>query len=101
MAAESGADANPGVLANLMPMILVMTIFYVFVFLPQKRKLKEHQDMVRSLKVGDKVITSGGLVVSIKALGADEKSEFITAEYAPGQEVEIVRDMILRKKTAN
>ncbi|RJP22831.1 MAG: preprotein translocase subunit YajC [Candidatus Abyssobacteria bacterium SURF_5] len=45
----------------LFPLILMFIIFYFLLIRPQSRKQKQHQEMLRNLKKGDKVITSGGL----------------------------------------
>ena len=52
-------------IAQLIPLILIFVIFYFFLIRPQQRKVKEHKVMVEGLKRGDKVITSGGIVLSL------------------------------------
>jgi preprotein translocase subunit YajC len=47
------------------PMILIM---YLMVFKPQQKKQKEHQEMLKKLKVGDQVVTSGGMYGTIAAV---------------------------------
>jgi preprotein translocase subunit YajC len=44
------------------PLILIFIIFYFFLIRPQQKKIKEHKAMVNSLKRGDEIITSGGIV---------------------------------------
>lgn len=63
-----GQSAMP-VWAQLVPMLLVFVIFYMVLIRPQQKKAKEHETVLKTLKPGDKVITSGGLVgviVSVK-----------------------------------
>ena len=60
-------QANP--LANFIPIILIFIIFYFLLIKPQKQKQKEHQDMLKSLKKNDEVVTNGGIhgtIVNIK-----------------------------------
>ncbi|HOK40612.1 MAG TPA: preprotein translocase subunit YajC [bacterium] len=56
---------QPGQAASLIsmlfPLIIVFLIFYLLVFLPQKKQQKQHQEMLNTLKKGDKVITSAGI----------------------------------------
>ena len=53
-------------------MLLVFVIFYVILIRPQQRKQKEHEALLKTLKPGDKVLTSGGLVGTI--VGVKEKT---------------------------
>jgi len=56
-------------LIALLPLILVFIIFYIILFIPQKRRQKKHKNYVNSLKIGDDVLTDSGIfgrVVNIK-----------------------------------
>ena len=66
--AQSGASKNSGLLGMLVPMILMFIIMYVLLIKPQQRKQKEHQEMIKKLKAGDKVVTSGGIHGTIAAV---------------------------------
>ncbi|MBI5555783.1 MAG: preprotein translocase subunit YajC [Elusimicrobia bacterium] len=55
----TGATPNP--LMNLLPIIFIVVIFYVVVWLPQRKQLKERKKMLAEMKKGDAVITSGGM----------------------------------------
>ena len=59
------ADAAPGGVSGLsgmiFPLVLMFVIFYFLLIRPQQKKQKDHQNLLQSLKKGDKVITSGGL----------------------------------------
>ena len=62
-------------ISSLIPLVLIFVIFYFFLIRPQQKKVKEHKKMVESLKRGDKVITSGGIVGSIERIIDDDKVE--------------------------
>ena len=54
---------------TLLPLITVFIIFYVILYIPQRRRQKKHKEYVENLKIGDNVITDSGIygrVVSIK-----------------------------------
>ena len=54
---------------TLLPLITVFVIFYVILYIPQRRRLKKHKEYVENLKIGDNVITDSGIfgrVVNIK-----------------------------------
>lgn len=46
---------------TLLPLLLIIVVFYFFMIRPQMRKQKEMRNFRQSLKVGDKIITSGGV----------------------------------------
>ena len=49
-------------IAQFIPLILIFVIFYFFLIRPQQKRVKDHKAMVESLKRGDEVITSGGII---------------------------------------
>ena len=59
LSAASGQIGNP--LIQLIPFALVLGIFYFVVLLPMRRRQKKVQDFQGSLKVNDRVITTGGI----------------------------------------
>ena len=59
--AANGAQ-QPSLLASLLPLIILFVIFYLLVILPQQRQAKKHKQMVESLKKGDKIVTTGGII---------------------------------------
>tara|TARA_Y100000590_G_scaffold2327_2_gene3027 strand:- start:767 stop:1057 length:291 start_codon:yes stop_codon:yes gene_type:complete len=75
-------------IGQFIPLILIFVIFYFFLIRPQQKKVKEHKLMVNSLKRGDKVITSGGIVGSIERVIDNDKVEVAIAENV---KVEVVR----------
>jgi preprotein translocase subunit YajC len=62
---------GPGILAGLLPFILIFIIFYFLLFLPSQRRQKQQQRMLAELKSGDRVVTAGGLRGTIVALKDD------------------------------
>lgn len=58
------AGAQPGgaqgMIASLLPLILIFVVFYFLLIRPQQKKAKEHKQMLDNLKKGDKVVTAGG-----------------------------------------
>jgi preprotein translocase subunit YajC len=56
---------------QLVPFALVLAIFYFIILLPMKRKQQKVQEFIDNLKVGDRVITTGGLHGQITRLGGD------------------------------
>ena len=77
--------------AQFIPLILIFVIFYFFLIRPQQKKIKEHKNMVATLKRGDEVITSGGIVGKIEKVYDDDKIDLIISDNVT---VKIVRSTI-------
>ena len=75
-------------IGQFIPLILIFVIFYFFLIRPQQKKVKEHKLMVESLKRGDKVITTGGIVGTVERIIDNEKVE---VNISDNVNVEIVR----------
>ncbi len=56
---------NGSAMAQLIPLILLFVIFYFLIIRPQQKAQKAHQEMINSLKKGDKILTNGGLVAEV------------------------------------
>ncbi len=78
-------DAGIG---QFIPLILIFVIFYFFLIRPQQKKVKTHKAMVETLKRGDKVVTSGGIVGTVERVIDNEKVEVNISENV---NVEIIR----------
>jgi preprotein translocase subunit YajC len=57
----TGAPASGGLLQMIVPLGLVIVIFYFLIIRPQNKKQKETQNMLNSMKKGDKIVTIGGI----------------------------------------
>ncbi len=55
----------------IIPFALMFAIFYFLLIRPQQKKQKEHAEMVKTLKKGDRVVTSGGIIGTIHTLQDD------------------------------
>ena len=63
--------------AQFIPLILIFVIFYFFLIRPQQKRVKEHKEMVKNLKRGDEVITSGGLIGTVDRVFEDDRVELV------------------------
>jgi preprotein translocase subunit YajC len=75
---------------GLVPFVLVLGIFYFIILLPMKRKQQKVQEFLDSLKVGDRVVTTGGLYGQVTKVG--EKS--VQLQIADKIRVEVARAAI-------
>jgi preprotein translocase subunit YajC len=77
----------------LIVLTLSFGLLWVLFLLPQKRQMREHQQLVASLNEGDEVILSAGIHGRITELGAEE----LLLEVAPGVELRVARQAVLRR----
>jgi len=78
--------------ASFVPLILIFVIFYFLIIRPQTKKMKEHELMVKNLKLGNKVITSSGIVGVVRQI--HEKENQIELEIAKDVIITILRNSI-------
>lgn len=58
---------------NIFPLVLLFFFFYFLILRPQNKRMREHREMIDSLKKGDRVVTTGGMIGKIlKVQGNDE-----------------------------
>jgi preprotein translocase subunit YajC len=57
-----------GGLAQLLPIVLIIVIFYVLLIRPQQKRQRQLQETIASLKTGDRIITNGGIIGVITAV---------------------------------
>ena len=69
LAMATPPDGGVSPLVQLLPFALILGIFYLVILLPMRRRQKKVQEFLDGLKVGDRVVTSGGLYGSITKLG--------------------------------
>jgi preprotein translocase subunit YajC len=88
-----GAPPAPGVNPYLqfVPIALVFAIFYFIILLPTKRRQKKLEEFLNSLKVGDRVVTTGGIYGSVTKVS--EKS--VQLQIANNVRVEVARSAIV------
>lgn len=95
---ESGIVASPTDLSPEKVMrdnfIILGVLFFIFYFVlirPQQKRVKQHQEMVKALKKGDKVITNGGIIGSIVKFEGDE---VVVVEISPNVRVRMAKSAI-------
>jgi preprotein translocase subunit YajC len=88
----AGAGSGADVALQFVPFVLIFVIMYFLILRPQQRRARQHQDMVKNVRRGDTVVTTGGIVGRVSKV-TDEASE-IEVEIAEGVRVKVVRTMI-------
>lgn len=90
MAAAQGSVQN---LAGVVWLVAVVAVFYFFAIRPQQKRAKEHEQLVAATKVGDKVVTIGGMHGTVKKIDG----ETVTLQVAKGTSVVLDKSAVGRK----
>jgi len=75
---------------SFLPIILIFVIFYFLLIRPQQKRSKEHRTLLSNLKVGDQILTSGGIYGRITGL----RDDVITVEISDKVRVRVSRGHI-------
>ena len=90
-AQASQSAGGQSFIIQLLPLILIFVVFYFLLIRPQQKRVKQHREMVTNLKVGNQVITSGGILAKIVKV---DDNNYITISISDGVNVKIKRDTI-------
>ena len=85
-------------IAQFIPLILIFIIFYFFLIRPQQKRVKDHKAMVESLKKGDEVITSGGIIGVVDRVMEDDRIEVTICENTKVQVIRSTITSLLKKE---
>ncbi len=86
--AQAAAPAGGvSVMANIFQILLIFLVFYWLLIRPQQKKLKQHEAELKALKIGDEVITGGGVYGTVRYMKDDD----VTLEIAKNTEVKVYR----------
>ena len=85
-------------IAQFIPLILIFVIFYFFLIRPQQKRVKDHKAMVESLKRGDEVITSGGIIGIVDRVMEDDRIEVVIGESTKVQIIKSTITGLLKKE---
>lgn len=89
-AMAAAPQGQPDPLMNFLPLILIFVVFYFLLIRPQSKRAKEHKQMVEALAKGDEVVTNGGLLGKITAVG----DNFVELKVAENTTVKVQRQSI-------
>jgi preprotein translocase subunit YajC len=86
-----GAAGGSDMIMSLVPFVLIFVIMYFLILRPQQKRVKAHQELVKNVRRGDTVVTSGGLVGKVTKVIDDDQIE---VEVASDVRVRQMRSMI-------
>ena len=80
-------------LSSLLPVVVLVLIFWFLVIRPQQMQAKKHKEMLNALTKGDKIITNGGLVAEV----VNAEGDFIKVKLNDDVIVRLDRDFVAKK----
>ena len=89
--AAAAAPSGASFFIQTIPLVLVFVIFWFLLIRPQQKRAKQHAEMVKNVRKGDTVITSGGMVGRVTKVVDDDQLEI---EIADGVRIRQVRGMV-------
>jgi preprotein translocase subunit YajC len=89
--AQGAGAGGSEMLMSLLPFVAIFVIMYFLILRPQQKRVKSHQEMVKNVRRGDTVVTSGGLIGKVAKVVDDEQLE---VEIGDGVKVRQMRSMI-------
>ena len=87
--ADGGGEGGGG-MSFIMPIILILGIFWIVLIRPERKKQKERQTMLGAMKKGDKVMTSSGIYGSVTQI----QDDVIVLQVADGVRIRFSRAAI-------
>jgi len=94
--AQGAGGGNIDMLTGIVPFIAIFVIMYLLILRPQQKRVKQHQEMVKNVRRGDSVITSGGLLAKVTKVVDDDQIEI---EIAEGVRVRQMKNMVAEVRT--
>jgi preprotein translocase subunit YajC len=88
----------PNPMVNLIPLVLILFIFYFLIMRPQKKAQDEHKKMLSQLKKNDEVTTSGGIYGTV----VNVKDDTVTLRVDDDVKIEVLKSAIgtVRRKAS-
>jgi preprotein translocase subunit YajC len=93
------AGQTPGandMFITLFPILLMILVFYFLLIRPQQRKMRDHQQIVKNVRRGDSIVTSGGLVGKISKVVDDNE---VLVDLAENVQVRLMKNAISEVRT--
>lgn len=80
-------------LAQLLPILLIIAVFYLLLIRPQQKRARQHRELVSSIENGDRIVTIGGLHGTVEAVDEDT----IRLELVPGTTITMSKEAVSRR----
>jgi preprotein translocase subunit YajC len=93
-----GAQSGGNPITQIVPLVLIVVVFYFFMIRPQMKKQKEQKKYIEALKVGDKILTIGGIYGTVQKMNEDGT---IIMAVEDGTKMKIAKSAVSNEATAS
>ena len=90
---ETVAQGSP--MGMLLPFIMMIGVVYLLIIRPQQKQKKEHQKMLDALKIGDKVVTSSGMIGKISKIKNDKNIIVLKVDDNTNTKIEFQKSSVI------
>ncbi|MEE8464239.1 MAG: preprotein translocase subunit YajC [Gammaproteobacteria bacterium] len=87
-AQDGASQQNP--MSSVFFIVILFVVFYFMLIRPQQKRAKQHKTMIGALNSGDEVVTNGGILGKVTAVG----EHFVTVEIADGTSIKLQRQAV-------
>jgi preprotein translocase subunit YajC len=70
--AEAAKDAAPPIWGQLLPLVVIIALFYLLFIVPQRRERRQRDELMRQLKKNDRVVTNAGILATVANIKDEE-----------------------------
>jgi preprotein translocase subunit YajC len=95
-AQDAQVPGGSSMLLQLVPFVAILGIMYLLIIRPQQQRMKDHRALIASIKRGDTVVTSGGMVGKVTKVIGDAE---LQVELAENVRVRVIRSTISEVRT--
>ena len=81
------------IISQLLPFVFLIAIMYFVIIRPQQKEAKARDEMIKSLKKGDKVVTNGGAIITVHKI----EEKFLSVKINPDTIAQVTKESIIRK----
>ncbi len=98
LAQAEGKEQQPlGFLFTFLPLILMVVLAYFLLFLPEKRRQKQHREWLeKSLKKNDEVVTSAGIIGIVTTIKEKEDEVVLKIDDSSNARLRVLKSTIIR-----
>jgi preprotein translocase subunit YajC len=89
--AQTAADGSGGTMGLILPLLIMVPVFYFLIIRPQQQRAKQQKQMLGALRRGDRVVTNGGIVGTVAKVISDTE---VAVDIAENVRVRVIRSMI-------
>src|SRR5579859_2708971 len=89
--AQTAADGAGSTMGMILPLLLMLPVFYFFMIRPQQQRAKQQKQMLEALRRGDRVVTNGGIIGTIAKVISDTE---VAVDISDNVRVRVVRSTI-------